>query len=102
MTAVRDLLWLALAIPATGALLIGLAGHRTTLRESMTFLSASLLFTVVLILASTVWGPQDGPDALRLVLAEPLPGLAISLSLEPLGLLFALIASGLWIIKSLY
>ena len=102
MTAVRDLLWLALAIPATGALLIGLAGHRTTLRESMTFLSASLLFTVVLILASTVWGPQDGPDALRLVLAEPLPGLAISLSLEPLGLLFALIASGLWIINSLY
>ena len=35
-------------------------------------------------------------------LAEPIPGLALALRLEPLGMLFALIASFLWIVTTLY
>jgi len=35
-------------------------------------------------------------------LLEPLPGLPIVFRVEPLGMLFALIASGLWIINSIY
>ena len=31
-----------------------------------------------------------------------LPGLSIAFEIEPLGMLFALIASGLWIITTLY
>jgi len=36
------------------------------------------------------------------VLAEPFPGLTIAFRLEPLGVLFAALASGLWIINSIY
>ncbi len=35
-------------------------------------------------------------------LLEPVPGLAIAFTVEPLGMLFALIASGLWIVNSIY
>ena len=41
-----------------------------------------------------------GRPALRLF--EVLPGLELAFSVEPLGMLFALIASGLWIVNSLY
>jgi multicomponent Na+:H+ antiporter subunit D len=36
------------------------------------------------------------------VLGEMMPGLALVLELEPLGLLFALIASGLWFVSGVY
>jgi multicomponent Na+:H+ antiporter subunit D len=36
------------------------------------------------------------------VLAEPIDGLAIQFTLEPLGILFALVASLLWIVTSVY
>jgi multicomponent Na+:H+ antiporter subunit D len=35
-------------------------------------------------------------------LVEMLPGMPIAFTVEPLGLLFALVASGLWIVNSLY
>jgi len=35
-------------------------------------------------------------------LLEPLPGLPIAFEVEPLGMLFALVASGLWIVNSIY
>jgi multicomponent Na+:H+ antiporter subunit D len=38
----------------------------------------------------------------RLALFSVLPGLQIAFTVEPLGMLFALIASGLWIVNSLY
>jgi len=37
-----------------------------------------------------------------LAIAEPMPGLALQLSVEPLGMLFALLASLLWVITSIY
>ena len=38
----------------------------------------------------------------RVTLLTVLPGLQIAFEVEPLGMLFALIASGLWIVNSLY
>ncbi len=35
-------------------------------------------------------------------LLEPIPGLPVAFRVEPLGMLFALIASGLWIVNSIY
>ena len=37
-----------------------------------------------------------------LELIELLPGVALAFEIEPLGLLFALVASGLWILTSCY
>ncbi len=38
----------------------------------------------------------------RLDLLEVLPGLDLAFEVEPLGMLFALVASGLWIVTTLY
>src|SRR3546814_1026932 len=40
--------------------------------------------------------------AVGLALVEPVPGLPIAFAVEPLGMLFALVASGLWIVNSVY
>ncbi len=88
----------ALAVPAAGALLIALAGRWPNLREAVTLATAALLLLCVLSLLPVV-GAGGRP---ALMLFTLLPGLDIALRLEPLGMLFALVASGLWIVNSIY
>ncbi len=87
-----------LVVPALGAALIALAGRSPNLREAMTLVTASVLLICVLSLLPLVLAGQ-GPSLTLLTL---LPGLQLALHIEPLGMLFALIASGLWIVNSLY
>jgi len=89
---------LSLLVPASGALLIACAGRWPNLREGITGATALALFGCVLTLLPAVAG--GARPELRLV--EVLPGLPIAFKVEPLGMLFALIASGLWIVNSLY
>ena len=93
-----DLMLLALGIPLIGAVVIVLFGKIPNLRETATLVTAVSLFAVALNLLPVV---ADGgrPD---LNLIEVLPGLELRFTLEPLGMLFALIASGLWIVNSIY
>ncbi|HKJ77229.1 MAG TPA: monovalent cation/H+ antiporter subunit D family protein [Gammaproteobacteria bacterium] len=91
-------LYLTVLVPALGALAVAVTGSRPNLRESMTLAAAGALFLLVLSLL----GPVTAGQTPRAVLAEPLPGLALALSAEPLGLLFALVASFLWIVTSVY
>jgi multicomponent Na+:H+ antiporter subunit D len=88
----------ALLVPTAGAGLIWACGRRPNLRESMTLLSAALLFVTVLQLLPGVLAGER-PE---LVLFDMLPGIALAFRVEPLGMLFALIASGLWIVASVY
>ncbi len=88
----------ALLLPMLGAVGIALAGKAPNLREAVTLGTAALLFAcVVQLLAPVLAGERP-----ELVLLEPLPGLPIAFRVEPLGMLFALIASGLWIVNSVY
>ena len=88
----------AVALPAAGAVGIALAGRRPNLREGVTLATAALLFSVVASLVPAVLaGARPG-----VALFEPMPGLAIAFAVEPLGMLFALVASGLWIVNSIY
>lgn len=89
---------LCLLVPLMGALGIAAARHKPNLREGITLSTAAVLFFCVLQLLNPVLAGQH-PE---ISLAEPLPGLAIAFRLEPLGMLFALIASGLWIVNSVY
>jgi multicomponent Na+:H+ antiporter subunit D len=91
-------LLLTLAIPTAGALLIGLTGKNPNLRETVTLATAGLLFAVVLWLLALV---NDGAVP-EVELLEVLPGLSIAFRVEPLGMLFGLVASGLWIVNSIY
>jgi multicomponent Na+:H+ antiporter subunit D len=98
MPAPEQAVALALVLPAAGALLIGLAGRMPNLRESITLATAAALLACVLQLPGPVLaGARPGFAVL-----EVLPGLELAFEVEPLGLLFALIASGLWIVNSLY
>jgi len=89
---------LCLALPAAGAALIALCHRWPNLREAVSLGTAAAVFTVVVSLATEVLAGQRP----RLELGEVLPPLAIALELEPLGLLFALIASGLWFVSAVY
>lgn len=92
------LMQLCILVPLLGALLIGLSGRAPNIREGVTLMSAALLFAVV----TGLYLDPGALEAGALVLAEPVAGAQIRLELEPLGLLFAGIASLLWIITSLY
>lgn len=97
MTA-QEWLWLSLLVPLLGGVGI-VACHRwPNLREGVTLLTALTLFGCVInVLLDLLAGNTP-----LLILAEPLPGLALTLRVEPLGILFALLASGLWIVTSVY
>jgi len=91
-------LQLCLLVPALGAAGIVAAGRWPNLRETVTLVTAAALFVCVLAVLA---GLLDG-DLPTVVLAEPLPGLPLALRPEPLGVLFALLASGLWLVTSVY
>jgi multicomponent Na+:H+ antiporter subunit D len=90
---------IALLLPLLGASAIALAGRiSANLRESVTLTTAAGLVFVV-------WGmlPElmdGGRPFVRI--AEILPGIEIAFRVEPLGMLFAALASGLWIVNSIY
>jgi multicomponent Na+:H+ antiporter subunit D len=90
---------LALGIPTAGALAVALLHRWPNLREAATLGTGVLLFADVVYLARETGGARNAIDV---ELVEIFPGLPLAFSLEPLGLLFALIASGLWIVTSLY
>ncbi|MQA89024.1 MAG: monovalent cation/H+ antiporter subunit D family protein [Gemmatimonas sp.] len=90
---------LAIVVPLVGAVAIGLMGEeRANLRETATLVSAAIVFGLVLTLTPQIAGGAR-PE---LVLGEPLPGLPIAFEVEPLGLIFSLVASSLWIVTSIY
>lgn len=71
---------------------------KPNLRDGATLVAAVLTFLVVLrILANEGNGTSE-----TLVLFSVLPGLDLAFNVEPLGLMFAIIASGLWILTHLY
>ena len=91
------LLLLALIIPLAGGLLLAMQSSANT-RDAISLVTASLLFVVVLSLYPYVLSGT----AATYTLAEPIKGLSFSLQAEPLGLMFATIASGLWILTTIY
>lgn len=89
---------LTLLVPLAGAVLISAAHRAPNVRETVTLVTAGILFLLVLSLTPLVLA-GGRPD---LTLFEIMPGLALRFEVEPLGMLFGLIASGLWIVNSLY
>ena len=88
----------ALLVPLLGACLIAFLDRRSNLREAVNLLTAISLFSLVLHLLRRV-NAEESPAFSFL---EVLPGLQLAFRVEPLGLLFASVASGLWIITSVY
>jgi multicomponent Na+:H+ antiporter subunit D len=87
---------LAVLVPLLGAVLIVLAGNRPNLRDGLTLVIAVTLFALVLRVLFA------GDELVEITLLELLPGLSISLHNETLSILFAAVASGLWILTHVY
>ena len=96
---VESTILFALMLPLTGAVGIALAGRiNANLREAVTLATAGGLAVAVWSLLPTVLaGNRPG-----VTLTELMPGVEIAFRVEPLGMLFAALASGLWIINSVY
>jgi multicomponent Na+:H+ antiporter subunit D len=89
---------LTMLIPAGSVVTNILFRNRPNLRDGLTLTAAVATFlTVLLILAKVGNGTTE-----QLVLFEVFPGLDLAFNVEPLGLLFAIVASGLWIVTHLY
>ena len=93
-----SMLFLIVLTPLIGAGLIVVTGNRPNLRETVSVATGLLLLAEVASLVPDVLaGETPG-----LLLAIPVPGVPLALQVEPLGLLFALIASSLWIVTTIY
>ena len=88
----------ALLVPAVGAILVMLTGKQANSREGVTLITGVILFLCVANLFPIV---ADGGRP-TLVVGEMLPGLSIVFTVEPLGMVFAGIASFLWIVTTIY
>lgn len=94
-----SLILAAFLIPLIGAMLIAAASRfGPNTRETATMLTAGTLAWCVWSLVPEVM--QGGRPALHVT--EVVPGIDIAFSVEPLGMLFAALASSLWIVNSIY
>jgi multicomponent Na+:H+ antiporter subunit D len=88
----------ALTIPLIGAFVIPLFHTAPNGRESVTLITAAALALTVWSLVPHVLA-GGRPEAVNL---EVVPGLRVAFAVEPLGMLFAVVASTLWIVNSVY
>ncbi len=89
---------LCLMLPALGALGVALTGKWPNVREGVTLSSAVL----TAISVSTLVPRLVAGEHLGLSLGEIISGVELAFDVEPLGMLYALVASWLWIVTSLY
>ena len=91
-------IYVAVGLPLVGAVLVVALQRWPNLREAASLSTAGALFAVVFTLLPEV---QAGgrPEA---NVVEVMTGLWMAFEVEPLGMLFALVASGLWIVTTVY
>jgi multicomponent Na+:H+ antiporter subunit D len=94
----ESLVLIAVIVPFAGALVIPLFDKIPNVREAVTLVTAGCLCLAVFsLLAPVLDGARPRADVIRVA-----PGLDLAFEVEPLGMLFALVASTLWIVNSIY
>lgn len=88
----------AILVSLLGALPIILANRQPNLRESWTILIA---LVKLMIVASLLPGVLQG-NSYVFTIAQVIPGVPIELRVDALGMIFALVASSLWLFTSIY
>jgi multicomponent Na+:H+ antiporter subunit D len=95
----ETMIQISLALPALAIVLVFLTGKAPNVRESCTLVVAGLLFLINCNLASHVFAGQRPSWNLGQIM---MPGFDIAFTVEPLGMLFALVASGLWVLTTVF
>lgn len=93
-----QLILLCLVIPLAGSLGVLLLRSQENLRESASIVSGLLLLCVVLVLLQRVLDAQT-PELTVLTVFD---GVDIAFSIEPLGMIFMLVAGSLWVVTTVY
>ena len=94
----ESMLQLSIILPLLATMGIVATGSKPNLREGVTFATSLVLLYFV---SSLYQGIKQG-ESISVQWWELLPGLQISFNIEPLGMLFALIASFLWLVTTVY
>jgi len=94
----ETMLQLSIILPMLAVLGIVATGRKPDLREGVTISTSLVLLYFVIKLYQ---GIKQG-ESISVQWWEILPGLQLSFNIEPLGMIFALIASFLWLITTVY
>lgn len=97
MTATAAII-IAIVAPLVAVPVLALFGRKPNLREGATLVTSAVTFLAVASLFDDVAAGASP----TLTLGEMLPGLSITFTVEPLGMLFAGIASFLWPVTTIY
>lgn len=89
-------LHIVMLLPLLAAIGILVFRNQPNLREGVSLIAGTVQFLLLLNLY------LNGPDQLAFTWLEVLPGLSLSFEIQPLGMLFGLIASLLWPVTILY
>ena len=95
---INALVPLAMALPAAAMVTNLVFRDRPNLRDGLTLAAAVATFLTVLAILAAQGNATSPAHAWFTVM----PGLDLAFHVEPLGLMFALIASGLWIVTHIY
>ncbi|MEI8139264.1 MAG: monovalent cation/H+ antiporter subunit D family protein [bacterium] len=91
-------LLLAILAPLIGSAAVMLTGKRPNVRETCSFITATILFgTVVSLLPAVLAG-----EKLVYHLFSILPGVSVTLRADAFSMVFALVASSLWMVTVIY
>ncbi|MEE8522309.1 MAG: proton-conducting transporter membrane subunit [Thermoanaerobaculia bacterium] len=90
---------IAVSWPLFGALLVLLLRRRPNLRETATLATAATLLALV---AAVILPAVAAGERPRFEVLEVIPGVDLAFEVEPLGMIFALVASGLWLVTTLF
>ena len=96
ITSIKPLL--AVLVSLVAVIPIVASGSRPNLREAWTFLAGIIKFGLVVSMLPVILHGA----IIEYTLVQVLPGLAIQFRVDPMGMLFALVSSSLWIATSAY
>ena len=94
---VSILIFIALLLPVLSGIFNIVFRNKADLRDSLTLLGTFLTFYTCL---NIYWGFEG--EIFHVSLFTIMPGLEVAFHLEPLGIIFSLLASGLWILTHIY
>ncbi len=92
------MLLMTILVPAFAVIGILAAGRSPNLREGVT-ITASI---ILIYLVSSLYSVIKGGESVTLLSPDLFPGLALKFEIEPLGMIFSLVASYLWLITTVY
>lgn len=89
---------LSVCLPLYGACLLGILGRSPNLRDGITLVTTLATFAATASLVPEVMA--GGRPEINLF--SVMPGIDLAFRVEPLGMLFGLVSSSLWIVTSIY